>query len=127
VIKLFFAFPLLINSVLSNAYIEESWKICSTDSDCVVVEDMGCRNQCQTGVISKKYKKSLESKINSHCADVLTIMVTCAEDLRVKLPRCLSGKCKLMTKHICCTITNEYIHKKNHCDKKKVSCKEVPF
>lgn len=108
-------------------YININWKSCNKDSDCHVILDMGCMNQCKTGVLNIKHKNKLTQKINKDCADVFMPALSCAKDLRPKVSRCRDNKCVLMTKHICCTSLSKQESKAYNCHIKKVSCKEHPF
>ncbi len=125
--KLLFIFFLLIGSLRAKDYVLKEWKPCLSDKDCQVVRDMGCKNQCQSDVINPKFSKELNQKINKDCADLLVPPVECAYDSRVKIPRCIQKKCKLMAKHICCTLKDPKLRKAHSCHIKNMNCDEVPF
>lgn len=111
----------------NDKYIKDSWKTCLKDSQCKVVSDMGCMNQCQSDIINIDSEKALRNKINKKCADLLVPVFACAQDSRVKIPRCIKGKCQLMTKHTCCTTKDTKLREVRGCHIKKVSCTEVNF
>jgi len=124
--KLIIALIFSFNLYGSN-YLQKEWEQCQKDSDCMVVQDLGCKNQCQSASINSKFLKSLNYKINKDCADILIPIMECAKDDRIKIPRCIKGTCRLMTKHVCCTRKEPSIQKAYSCHLKKVSCKEVLF
>ena len=123
--KSLFVFLILVSSSFAQDYILPEWRTCKTDNQCQIVNDNGCMNQCKSGVINHSSSKALRDKINKHCADILVTMVSCTKDPRIKIPRCIEGKCQLMTKHICCTSKDENLRKERGCHIKKVSCKEI--
>ena len=123
--KSLFIFFILVSSSFAKDYILPEWKTCKTDQQCQLVHDSGCSHQCKKEIINLRYQKSLRDKINKECADVLMPIASCPKDFRVKIPRCIEGKCQIMTKHICCRSKDAKLRKERGCHIKKVSCKEV--
>ncbi|MFT6068054.1 MAG: hypothetical protein ACJAT2_002162 [Bacteriovoracaceae bacterium] len=125
--KIIFIYFLLIGGLSAKEYVLKEWKSCQSDKDCQVVKDMGCKSPCQSEAINLRFSKDLSQKINKDCADLLVPQVDCAYDSRVKIPRCIQKKCKLMAKHICCTLKDPKLRKSHQCHIENMDCNEVPF
>jgi len=79
-----------------------NWKICSVDSDCIIVDGdcCGCTSGGTATTISKELKEKWEEKLLKKCKEVECLDVISDDPSCFKKPKCINNVCQLVEDEI---------------------------